>query len=173
MGNFWIGMTDKLVRWRTGSSTTYRIRRLEAEAGLSGVQDIVVAPGPGDIPRLISHFVKDIGRRICKPIRFIPPETTAALTSCAWPGNVRELQNLIEQAVIRSNDGELPNPLPGLERTAVKPQNTTILSSASGTLRDSTRSLILRTLEDLGWVIGDPTGQPLDWDCQEPASFQR
>ena len=44
MGNFWIGMPDKLVRWRPGSSATYPIQGLKAEAGLSGVQDIVVAP---------------------------------------------------------------------------------------------------------------------------------
>ena len=113
---------------------------------------------PGDIPQLISHFVTDFGRRMGKPIRSIPPETTAALTSYAWPGNVRELQNLIERAVIRSNDGELPNPLPVLERTGVKPHNATILSSASGTLRESTRSLIVQTLEDTGWVIGGPDG---------------
>jgi ligand-binding sensor domain-containing protein len=43
-GNFWIGVTDKLVRWRPGSSTTYPIQGLKAETGLSGVQDIVVAP---------------------------------------------------------------------------------------------------------------------------------
>ena len=28
-----------------------------------------------------------------------------------WPGNVRELQNLVERAVIRSDNGVLPNPL--------------------------------------------------------------
>jgi len=30
-------------------------------------------------------------------------------------GKYRELQNLIERAVIRSNDGVLPNPLPATE----------------------------------------------------------
>jgi transcriptional regulator with GAF, ATPase, and Fis domain len=28
-----------------------------------------------------------------------------------WPGNVRELQNMVERAVIRSDNGVLPNPL--------------------------------------------------------------
>jgi len=41
-GNFWIGMQDKLARWRPGSSTTYAIQGLKAESGLSGVQAIVV-----------------------------------------------------------------------------------------------------------------------------------
>lgn len=44
VGNFWVGVTDKLVRWRPGSATTYPIQGLEAETGLSGVQDFAVAP---------------------------------------------------------------------------------------------------------------------------------
>ena len=44
MGDFWIGITDQLVRWRSGSSTTYPIPGLKAESGLSGVQGIVAAP---------------------------------------------------------------------------------------------------------------------------------
>lgn len=111
-----------------------------------------------DIPQLISHFVKAFTKRIGKPIQVIPPETMAAFTAYAWPGNVRELQNLIERAVIRSNDGVLPNPLPVFERTPTWPQKPATRSCASGTLRDSMRSLILRTLEDTAWLIGGPDG---------------
>ena len=90
-----------------------------------------------------------------KPIRLVPPETMAAFTSYSWPGNVRELQNLIERAVIRSNDGVLLNPLlPSFARTTVPAQKATAQSPTSATLSDCTRSLILRTLEDTGWVIG-------------------
>jgi len=112
-----------------------------------------------DIPQLISHFVKGFATRMRKSIRSIPPETMAAFTSYSWPGNVRELQNLIERAVIRSNDGVLPNPMPqAFVRTPVSLQKTTSPSSAVGTLSDWTRSLILRTLEGTGWVIGGPDG---------------
>ena len=113
---------------------------------------------PDDIPQLIAHFVEIFGRRMGKPIRFISPETMSAFTSYSWPGNVRELQNLIERAVIRSDDGELPNPLPVLEPTLARPQNATIPSSASAPLSDCMRSIILRTLEDTGWMIGGPEG---------------
>jgi DNA-binding NtrC family response regulator len=81
----------------------------------------------------------------------------SALTLYQWPGNIRELQNLIERAVILSNDGVLPNPLP-----PAGTQGVTLASSApaaTGTsLRDSERNLILRTLEAVGWVIGGPKG---------------
>jgi formate hydrogenlyase transcriptional activator len=105
-----------------------------------------------DIPALVTHFVEIFGRKIGKPIENIPDETLSALSSYSWPGNVRELQNLIERAVILANDGVLPNPLPltGTEVIAVSP--------AQGTLKDSERALILRTLEAAGWLIGGPTG---------------
>ena len=76
----------------------------------------------------------------------------SALSSYQWPGNIRELQNLIERAVILSNDGVLPNPLPTAGTRGV------IISPAATTLRDSECTLILQTLEGVGWVIGGPKG---------------
>jgi formate hydrogenlyase transcriptional activator len=105
-----------------------------------------------DIPALVTHFVEIFGRRMGREIQHIPSETMSALSSYQWPGNIRELQNLIERAVILSNDGVLPNPLPmgGTHGVTISP--------ASTTLRDSERSLILRTLQAVGWVIGGPKG---------------
>jgi len=105
-----------------------------------------------DIPTLVTHFVEILGRRMGREIEHIPPETMSALSSYPWPGNIRELQNLIERAVILSNDGVLPNPLP-----TAGPQRA-IGSPGATTLRDSERTLILQTLEGVGWVIGGPKG---------------
>jgi formate hydrogenlyase transcriptional activator len=113
---------------------------------------------PGDIPQLIFHFVKSFAGRMGKSVRVIPSETMAALTSYSWPGNIRELQNLIERAVICSEDGVLPNPLLVSGRMPPRPHTTTNLCRNSGTFTDSVRSLILQTLEDTGWVIGGPDG---------------
>src|SRR5437588_7074689 len=106
-----------------------------------------------DIPALVSHFVEICGRRMARPIEHIPPTTMSALTSYEWPGNIRELQNLVERAVILSNDGVLPNPLPEAETSAIATS-----PPAATTLKDSERVLILRTLESVGWVIGGPKG---------------
>jgi formate hydrogenlyase transcriptional activator len=111
-----------------------------------------------DIPQLIFHFVKVISGRMAKTIHHIAPETMAALTSYSWPGNVRELQNLIERAVILSSDGVLPNPLPEAERTSISVEKPVKPSFPSSTLTESTRSLILRTLKETGWMIGGPDG---------------
>jgi formate hydrogenlyase transcriptional activator len=105
-----------------------------------------------DIPALVAHFVEIYSRRMSRQIEHIPATTMSALTAYQWPGNIRELQNLIERAVILSNDGVLPNPLPTAESSSV----TT--SRAATTLKDSERILILRTLETVGWVIGGPKG---------------
>ena len=105
-----------------------------------------------DIPALVAHFVEIYARRMSRQIEHIPPNTMSALTSYEWPGNIRELQNLIERAVILSNDGVLPNPLPAAETSSISP------STAATTLKDSERILILRTLESVGWVVGGPKG---------------
>jgi len=105
-----------------------------------------------DIQLLVSHFVEVFARRMGKHIDQVPQTTMNALIAYPWPGNVRELQNLIERAVIRSDDGVLPNPLPRSEEDAY----TTTLSE--GTFMDSQRALILRALEATGWVIGGPIG---------------
>ena len=105
-----------------------------------------------DIPALVSHFVDIYGRRMGRAIEHIPATTMSAFTSYEWPGNIRELQNLIERAVILSDDGVLPNPLPATGPLAITP------ASAATTLKDSERVLILRTLESVGWVIGGPRG---------------
>jgi len=105
-----------------------------------------------DIPALVEHFSNLLGRRVGRPIEHIPEETMLALCSYDWPGNIRELQNLIERAVILSDDGVLPNPLltTSVQRIEVR--------SAPTTLIDSERTLILRTLEASGWVIGGRDG---------------
>jgi formate hydrogenlyase transcriptional activator len=100
----------------------------------------------------VTHFAEMFGRRMGKQIEHIPPETMSALSSYQWPGNIRELQNLIERDVILSNDCVLRNSLPeeGAQRVFVNPPATT--------LKDSERTLILRTLEAVSWVIGGPKG---------------
>jgi transcriptional regulator with GAF, ATPase, and Fis domain len=105
-----------------------------------------------DIPTLVAHFVEICSRRIGKNIGRIPEEIMSALCAYAWPGNIRELQNLIERAVILSDDGVLPNPLPPIVR-----ENATLVPTST-TLTDVNRALIVEALEAAGWMIGGPEG---------------
>jgi formate hydrogenlyase transcriptional activator len=105
-----------------------------------------------DIRQLVLHFAELFARRMGKHIEQIPETTMDAFIAYPWPGNVRELQNLIERAVIRSDDGLLPNPLP--------PSQTNIIPTVApqGTLRDYEATLILKTLRAAGGMIGGPRG---------------
>jgi formate hydrogenlyase transcriptional activator len=105
-----------------------------------------------DIPLLVEHFVELSIRRTGRQIDYIPQETMNAFRSYHWPGNIRELQNLIERAVILSNDGVLPNPLPVPEVEDIS------ISQPPSTLKEIERDLILRALEDHGWMVGGTNG---------------
>jgi DNA-binding NtrC family response regulator len=54
----------------------------------------------GDIPLLISHFLKKFTAAVGKNMRGIAPDAMALLESYDYPGNVRELENTIERAVV-------------------------------------------------------------------------
>jgi transcriptional regulator with GAF, ATPase, and Fis domain len=105
-----------------------------------------------DIPRLALHFVGVFSRRMGKRIDNVPQKTLNAFISYPWPGNVRELQNLIERAVILSDNGVLANPLPASREAAVT------LVVGDGTFQDSERVLILKALRAAGGMIGGPYG---------------
>jgi transcriptional regulator with GAF, ATPase, and Fis domain len=120
-----------------------------------------------DIPALVMHFVDVCARRMRKPIEHVPRETMSALCSYDWPGNIRELQNLVERAVILSNDRVLPNPLSSTEIHSV------VAPAAATTLRDSERVLILRTLQAVGWVVGGPNGAAARLGMKRPTLIHR
>jgi formate hydrogenlyase transcriptional activator len=105
-----------------------------------------------DIRQLVLHFAEVFARRMGKHIEQIPETTMDAFIAYPWPGNVRELQNLIERAVIRSDDGVLPNPLPPSQT------NTITTVAQQGTLHEYEATLILQTLRAAGGMIGGPLG---------------
>jgi formate hydrogenlyase transcriptional activator len=105
-----------------------------------------------DIRPLLEHYVEVFSSRMGKRIDTIPDEFVSAFESYPWPGNIRELQNVIERAVILSNDGLLPNLL---RPTCV---DSVVGFPASRTLRESERLLILEALEATGWLVGGPYG---------------
>lgn len=127
-----------------------------------------------DIPKLVLHFVEVFSRRMGRRIEQIPCKTMNAFSSYDWPGNVRELQNLVERAVIRSDNGVLPNPLSTSQASMgsvlkvegdsrpIEESGTTIepraMPEPMDSLEDIQRQHILRVLERTGWVISGPNG---------------
>jgi len=60
-----------------------------------------------DIPLLVEYFIDRFGKRAGKKFRTIDKKVLRVFQAYGWPGNVRELQNVIERAVILSEDDNL------------------------------------------------------------------
>jgi len=108
---------------------------------------------PEDIEALVEHFVGRFARGMNRHIEIIPPETMDALRRYPWPGNVRELENLIQRAVIMSQDRTLMLPAGQL-----MPARSRAAASGSGTLEGIKRDHIMRVLEETHWMVGGPRG---------------
>jgi formate hydrogenlyase transcriptional activator len=110
---------------------------------------------PDDIPPLVRHFTQLFAQRLGRRIDIIPAADMEVLIRYPWPGNVRELQNVIERAVILSNDRSLHVALSDMQpatRQAALPTTTIV------TLADAERQHILAVLEETRWVVSGPKG---------------
>ncbi|MFH0947185.1 MAG: sigma 54-interacting transcriptional regulator [Planctomycetota bacterium] len=64
-----------------------------------------------DIPLLADHFLKRHARQMNRGARRLSGDALRALVRYRWPGNIRELSNVIERAVMLSQDEELKDDL--------------------------------------------------------------
>jgi len=58
-----------------------------------------------DIPLLVEYFVGRYANAAGRKMRRIGKDTLETLRAHQWPGNIRELQNVVERAVILSEEG--------------------------------------------------------------------
>jgi len=66
-----------------------------------------------DIPLLVEHFIRKVGKKIRKPVNRISPDVLSFLRKYPFPGNVRELENVIEHAFVMCRGEEIrPENLP-------------------------------------------------------------
>ena len=110
-----------------------------------------------DVPLLVNHFVPQIAARIGKTVDQIPPHVLEKLTAYDWPGNVRELVNILERAVITTQDGviRLPEEFAVSAKTPVNTRDTQIQLKD---LQSVERDHILSVLNTVGWRISGPKG---------------
>ena len=105
----------------------------------------------GDIPALVSHFVRRFTEQHGKKIQGLAPGALQALLRHDWPGNVRELENSIERAVVLAQGpylttDDLPPTVLGA-RPSDRPMSSLI---PGGTWQEIEKQAILRTLEVVG-----------------------
>lgn len=115
-----------------------------------------------DIPLLASLFARKFGKKIGRDVQPLTPHERDRLKSYDWPGNVRELQNVIERAVILSQDGrlDLDRALPsGIDDQTIMDsieEDRPILTSRQ--LKELERENILRALSATNWKISGKDG---------------
>ena len=102
-----------------------------------------------DIPQLISHFTKIIGKRLNKEVGKVLTSDLDKLTEYHWPGNVRELENWVERAIITSQGDKLEF----IFEQTQEPSN-----GQSRSMDDAQRQIILKTLEECDWKINGSDG---------------
>jgi PAS domain S-box-containing protein len=102
-----------------------------------------------DIRLLVNSFLDQYGKKMGKRIKSIPRSTMKNLEKYSWPGNIRELQNVIEQAIIISDNGVLKIELPALSGTHQKDKLK---------LEDVERDHILNVLKKTNWRLAGKGG---------------
>lgn len=107
-----------------------------------------------DIPLLVEHFVNKFGKIYRKDIKFISDAAMSQMQQYNWPGNIRELENLIERAVILSNNEYLQ--LPDFE---ISQQNTNrSITNSNLSLDEAQRIHIIKVLDTCNWKIDGKQG---------------
>jgi len=58
---------------------------------------------PGDLPRLVQHYVHRFSRQLGREVREVAPDALARLMAHPWPGNVRELQSVLRRGLLNAS----------------------------------------------------------------------
>ncbi|MFP4227709.1 MAG: sigma-54-dependent transcriptional regulator [Salinivenus sp.] len=105
-----------------------------------------------DVMRIAHHLVQDFNREFGSNVQGFTEAATKKLRSHMWPGNVRELRNVLERAMIFTNDDQIdagdltlapPGRLDNMHGTGEAFQ-----FPLGRTLQDVEKAYIRRTLED-------------------------
>ncbi len=112
-----------------------------------------------DIPLLAQQFLLKFAQQFNKKAKRFSPQALQALEEHNWPGNVRELENVVQRAVVLSEDQTVDVPyLPAAMRTGREGtvynsgyEGPQLSHSYEQEVRQFKRSLVLRTLRECGW----------------------
>lgn len=118
-----------------------------------------------DIPPLVQNFVSQLSEEHNKSVTRVTPEALTYLQNADWPGNVRELRNVIEAAIILTEDEELGEEVVKLvvenldapEETSdmiptVSDHSNAVVAGYSQT-SDETSSTLVENIKDGLWTL--------------------
>ena len=101
-----------------------------------------------DIPLLANHFLKKYCLLNKRETPTLTEESFILLSKCEWKGNIRELENVIERAVIMSDDGFLKPKHLFLE-DSLERKGTDIPFRAGLSVKEMEKALIFQTLGEV------------------------
>lgn len=104
---------------------------------------------PEDIPLLAENFLERICLQVGRPPKRLSQASIQVLKAYPWPGNVRELQNLLERAVVLSENEELEV---ALDKASAASLPGSLKGDLIRTLEEVERALILHALEEVRGV---------------------
>lgn len=106
-----------------------------------------------DIPILTDKLVEQLAQDMKRPPVEVSENARAALLNYSWPGNIRELRNVLERAVLLSDDGVIHNT--GLEFEGPSHQSAAPAPALNHlTLKEIERHFVTQALEaETGNVI--------------------
>ncbi|WP_166958825.1 sigma 54-interacting transcriptional regulator [Mangrovimonas sp. CR14] len=114
-----------------------------------------------DVCDIANDMVANFCKKLNKPLIQFSESDINLLISYQWPGNVRELQNLMERAVIISQEGQvnLSSIIPSIGQNEIKseaiPDNPIWTASQ---LTDFEKENIVKALEKTNWRISGKNG---------------
>jgi len=109
-----------------------------------------------DIPLLVAYMINKLAKKLDKRVVGVSPQTLRLLQSYHWPGNIRELENVVERALILSDEAILAvdsSLLPGAAEPVAGGNR-----SGGARLEAVEREHIAAVLEQTGWVIEGDKG---------------
>lgn len=115
-----------------------------------------------DIEMLADAFIQKFSKKYGFKIKALDHASKSALSKYAWPGNVRELQNIVERAIIISQDGHID--LISLLSGGIEQKNAEALNANQdiiyneSEMREMEKLNIIKALEITGWKISGSNG---------------
>jgi transcriptional regulator with GAF, ATPase, and Fis domain len=109
-----------------------------------------------DIPLLVNWFIFKTGKKLGKTVERVPTKVMRTLQNYHWPGNIRELENVIERAVINTQNASLKL-LDNLDNSAIAASSL----EEKLTLLEMEHSYIVQTLEETKGRVEGPKGAAL------------
>jgi two-component system response regulator AtoC len=103
-----------------------------------------------DVPVLLQHFVDLFNESLGLEIEGFEADAIKTLSSYSWPGNIRELENVVERAMVLSDDSTIG--VEGLPESIRDPK--TSMKAATGNLSSDELSVKKRTWELEKHLIG-------------------